>query len=110
MDHPGHSTDHVVSKQAAASYALKHADHESLHTFLFVFLFVFLIGSQIGLYWWKKKYYRSFQNVTLIGLWVIPFILSMLMGYVGSLYCIYICFANSTFRLSISNILTDFTE
>jgi len=58
-----------------------HRDHERLHTFLIFFLFSFLIGSQIGLFLWKKHYYRSFQNVTLFGVWLIPFIFGFSAGF-----------------------------
>jgi len=72
------SPPQVVVKGA---YDTAHRDHEGLHTFLFLFLFVFLIGSQIALFMWKKYYYRSFQNVTLIGLWIIPIMFAFSAGF-----------------------------
>jgi RING finger protein 121 len=48
---------------------------------LFIVLFAFLIASQIGLFFWKKKHYRSFQNVTLLGLWLIPSLFAFQAGF-----------------------------
>jgi len=78
MDHQPHSA-HAVNVKGA--YEKDHADHESLHNVLFIMLFIFLIASQVALYVWKKKYYRSFQNVTLFGLWIIPFLFALSAGF-----------------------------
>eukprot|EP01116_Phalansterium_solitarium_P014431 TRINITY_DN32098_c0_g1_i1.p1 TRINITY_DN32098_c0_g1~~TRINITY_DN32098_c0_g1_i1.p1 ORF type:complete len:306 (-),score=35.63 TRINITY_DN32098_c0_g1_i1:1-918(-) len=51
-----------------------HEDHESLHSVLLAVLFLILLLSQGGLYFWKLKYPRSFVQVTLFGLWIIPFV------------------------------------
>lgn len=73
--------DHEKHVQQAARYSILHANHEVLHQILFILLFLILIASQIGLYIWKKKYYRSFQNVTLIGVWIIPFFFCIFFGW-----------------------------
>jgi len=68
------------------AYNVAHADHEGLHSVLFVGMFIFLILSQLGLYLWKKKYYRSFQSTTLIGLWIIPFLMSGFLWFFRMLF------------------------
>jgi len=73
--------DHAAHVKDSQQYALIHGGHQILHQFLFLILFVILILSQVGLFWWKKKYYRSFQNVTLVGLWAIPFIFCIYLGW-----------------------------
>jgi len=78
MDHKPHEAHNVNVK---GDYEAAHADHEGLHTILFFCLFAFLIASQVGLFIWKKKYYRSFQNITLLGLWIIPFLFSVSAGF-----------------------------
>ena len=40
-------------------------------------LLVVMIAGQMGIFWWKKNYYRSFQNVTLICLFVFPMLMSI---------------------------------
>jgi len=75
-----------------------HKDHEGLHNFLFVLLFVFLLVSQIGLFFWKKKHYRSFQNITLLGLWAIPFLLSVYSGFWRMIF-VWTIFSAITFYL-----------
>jgi len=62
-----------------------HANHETLHNFLLIFLLTFLIIAQIGLYIWKKRHYRSFQNITLAGMWLIPFFFSCYAGFIRML-------------------------
>lgn len=58
-----------------------HANHEFLHTCLFFLMFAILIASQIGLFVWKKYYYHSFLHVTLLGLWILPIIGSIYLGF-----------------------------
>jgi len=65
--------NHAEHIRQAQQYRLVHGQHAGLHQALFVILLVILALSQIGLFFWKKKHYRSFQNVTLFGLWIIPF-------------------------------------
>lgn len=65
-----------------AAYLEHHRGHEGLHSALLGLLFLVLIAAQIGLYLWKKYRYQSFQNVTLLGLWLIPFGFSLSFGCV----------------------------
>lgn len=65
---PSQHSDHHHTTQLK-QYSILHSQHEGLHQFLLILLFALLILSQIGLYLWKKKHYRSFQSITLLGLW-----------------------------------------
>jgi RING finger protein 121 len=58
-----------------------HAQHQGYHHFLGIVLLILLIISQIGLHYWKSRHYRSFQRVTLLGLWLIPFFWSLYEGF-----------------------------
>ena len=46
------------------------------HGAVFLTLFVCMIGLQLGIFYWKNKYPSSYQKVTLVGLLVIPPIIS----------------------------------
>ncbi len=43
----------------------------------FLAIFAFMIGAQFGIFAWKKQHPASFMLVTLVGLWVVPFALSL---------------------------------
>jgi len=65
--------------------------------FCSLFYLFFLIFSQIGLFLWKKKHYRSFQNVTLLGMWIIPFLFAVSAGFwrmisIWSVYSLVTCY------------------
>jgi hypothetical protein len=48
---------------------------------IMLLLVVALVGSQSLLYWWKKNHYRSFQATTLFGLWAVPVVISVRLGF-----------------------------
>ncbi|KAF4531752.1 hypothetical protein B566_EDAN014492 [Ephemera danica] len=50
----------------------QHKGHESMHAEMMLILIVTLIVAQIVLVEWKKRHYRSYQFVTLLGMWLIP--------------------------------------
>ncbi|XP_067039835.1 E3 ubiquitin ligase RNF121-like isoform X1 [Acropora muricata] len=50
----------------------KHKGHEAMHMEMVLILFSTLIVAQVLLVKWKKHYYKSFQAVTLVGMWLIP--------------------------------------
>jgi len=54
-----------------------HPGHENLHVILLFVLIIFMIAAQMLLHQWKKRYYSSFRNITLVGLWLIPFVSSI---------------------------------
>ncbi|CAH0775031.1 unnamed protein product [Bemisia tabaci] len=54
-----------------------HRNHEFMHmemTFIFILL---VIVAQIGIVEWKRRHYRSYQLITLAGMWIIPVCLSL---------------------------------
>lgn len=59
----------------------KHKGHESMHAEMVVILLVTLIIAQIVLVEWKKRHYRSYSLMTLLALWLIPFVLSLRSQY-----------------------------
>ncbi|VDO62013.1 unnamed protein product [Schistosoma curassoni] len=55
-----------------------HKGHEKMHLEMFLVAFVSLLFCQLVLMFWKKRYFRSYQLVTLIAMWLVPFIYSVL--------------------------------
>lgn len=62
-------------------YVREHAGHASQHNAMFFILVFSLITVQIVILQWKKKHLRSYQIVTLGGMWVIPFCMSWHQGF-----------------------------
>ncbi|XP_055312521.1 E3 ubiquitin ligase Rnf121 isoform X3 [Sitodiplosis mosellana] len=50
----------------------KHKGHDAMHAEMIIILFVTLILAQVALVEWKKRHYRSYSFITLLGLWIIP--------------------------------------
>ncbi|XP_046394513.1 RING finger protein 121 isoform X3 [Ischnura elegans] len=55
----------------------QHKGHESMHAEMILILLVTLIVAQVVLVEWKKRHFKSYQTATLIGMWVIPFVLCL---------------------------------
>ncbi|KAK8378337.1 hypothetical protein O3P69_011078 [Scylla paramamosain] len=55
----------------------KHRGHEEMHAEMVLILMFVTIISQVVLIAWKKKHYKSYQLVSMIGVWVIPFLLCL---------------------------------
>jgi len=70
--HSQHARDDNVVHHGNHDHTQKDLDQDS--SFIFFVLLVVMILAQAGLYYWKKNHVRSFQNVTLFGLWIIPII------------------------------------
>ncbi|XP_046854405.1 RING finger protein 121-like [Xenia sp. Carnegie-2017] len=50
----------------------KHKGHEAMHLEMILILLTTLAVAQILLVQWKKRHFKSYQMVTLFGVWVIP--------------------------------------
>lgn len=50
----------------------KHKGHDSMHAEMLVILVFTLIAAQFVLFEWKKRHYKSYLFVSLLGLWLIP--------------------------------------
>ncbi|VDP29167.1 unnamed protein product [Schistosoma margrebowiei] len=59
-------------------YHEDHKGHEKMHLEMFLVAFVSLLFCQLVLMFWKKRHFRSYQLVTLIAMWLVPFIYSVL--------------------------------
>lgn len=53
----------------------QHKGHDKMHAEMILILIITLIVAQIALVEWKKRHYRSYSLVTLLGMWIIPMIL-----------------------------------
>lgn len=50
----------------------KHKGHDSMHAEMLLILVITLIVAQFVLFEWKKRHYKSYLLVSLLGLWLIP--------------------------------------
>lgn len=55
----------------------KHKGHEAMHLEMIMILVFTLLIAQILLVEWKKRYYKSYALTSLIGLWLIPIVISV---------------------------------
>ncbi|XP_018580148.1 RING finger protein 121 [Anoplophora glabripennis] len=53
----------------------QHKGHEKMHAEMVIVLIVTLIVAQICLIEWKKRHYRSYSLITLLGMWLVPIVL-----------------------------------
>ncbi|CAH8845505.1 unnamed protein product [Trichobilharzia szidati] len=58
-------------------YHEKHRGHEKMHLEMFLVAVFSLLVCQMGLMFWKQRHFRSYQLVTLIAMWLVPFIYSI---------------------------------
>ncbi|XP_075585958.1 E3 ubiquitin ligase Rnf121 isoform X2 [Dermatophagoides farinae] len=54
----------------------KHRGHESMHAIMLLILIVAMFIAQIILIYWRKKHFKSYQNVSMFGMWIIPIFVS----------------------------------
>ncbi|KAL8581295.1 hypothetical protein ACOMHN_028321 [Nucella lapillus] len=59
----------------------KHRSHEVLHGEVAVVVLVILLAVQIALMLWKRRHFRSYQLVTLLGMWLIPVVVCVRWGW-----------------------------
>ncbi|XP_065833215.1 E3 ubiquitin ligase RNF121-like [Oscarella lobularis] len=59
----------------------KHKGHEEMHAEMTIIFFMIMIIVQIVLVLWKNKHPKSYHSVTLVGLWLIPFIFVVNLGW-----------------------------
>jgi len=59
----------------------EHAGHDEMHAEMVLILLVTMTLSQIILLVWRKNSPRTFHNVTLLGLWLIPMGFSIFFVY-----------------------------
>ncbi|XP_001632498.3 RING finger protein 121 isoform X2 [Nematostella vectensis] len=59
----------------------KHKGHEAMHMEMVLILFATLIVAQIVLVKWKKMHFKSYQTVTLVGMWLIPVYFNVKLHY-----------------------------
>ncbi|TKR68334.1 hypothetical protein L596_024329 [Steinernema carpocapsae] len=59
----------------------KHRGHESMHLEMFLILIATLVVAQVALVQWKKRHFKSYQFVTLVGMWLVPFFICLHRGW-----------------------------
>ena len=55
----------------------KHRGHDLMHAEMILILFGSIMVAQVLLFVWRQRHPRSYTAVTLLGLWVIPFVFSI---------------------------------
>lgn len=55
----------------------KHRGHDVMHAEMFIIFIVALIVAQVILVAWKKRHFKSYQLATLLGMWIIPLVVSI---------------------------------
>uniref|UniRef100_A0A914C465 RING-type domain-containing protein n=1 Tax=Acrobeloides nanus TaxID=290746 RepID=A0A914C465_9BILA len=55
----------------------RHKGHDAMHAEMFIIFIVALAIAQIILVTWKRKHFKSYQVATSLGMWLIPFIVSI---------------------------------
>ncbi|CAL4100455.1 unnamed protein product [Meganyctiphanes norvegica] len=55
----------------------KHRGHEEMHAEMVLILIVVTIIAHMGLMAWKKHHYKSYQLLSMLGVWTIPFFLCL---------------------------------
>jgi RING finger protein 121 len=63
---------HEALRKQHMQFHEKHRGHEQMHAEMFIILIVTLLLAQIVLVEWKKRHYRSYMMLTLVGMWTIP--------------------------------------
>ncbi|XP_042902567.1 E3 ubiquitin ligase Rnf121 [Parasteatoda tepidariorum] len=76
---------------------LKHRGHESMHAWMVLILLLAMILSQILLVEWRKRFPRSYNRISLVAMWIIPFAISvnhawMRFIYIWVIFTILTCF------------------
>lgn len=55
----------------------KHRGHEKMHGYMILILLAAVVIAQIILVNWKKLHFKSYQRVTMMGMWLIPVCISV---------------------------------
>lgn len=55
----------------------KHRGHESMHALMLLILIAAIVLAQVVLIYWRKKNFKSYQNVSMFGMWIVPVLLSL---------------------------------
>ncbi|CAH8538696.1 unnamed protein product [Heterobilharzia americana] len=58
-------------------YHEDHKGHERMHLEMFLVAVISLSVCQMGLMFWKQRHFRSYQLITLIAMWIVPFVYSI---------------------------------
>lgn len=83
----------------------KHRGHDSMHAEMFIIFILAVAFSQIALVTWKRKHFRSYQLCTLIGMWLVPPVISVHKGF-WRFVCTWLLFTGMTgyvYRLSAAD-------
>lgn len=65
----------------------KHKGHDAMHLEMILILLITLVVAQILLVEWKKRYYRSYALITLLWLWIVPFVISCMNSFWRFVIC-----------------------
>lgn len=75
------SPHEVESVKERVDYFKLHEGHEAEHSEMILIIIVGLVISQILISLWKRYHPTSYSTTTLLGLWILPMVLSLRKGY-----------------------------
>jgi len=80
----------------------KHKGHDAMHAEMVLILLVTLIVSQVLLVFWRTKHFKSFQFFTMLGMWIIPLLISIKFLHIRFIiiWCIFTALTSYVFRRS----------
>ncbi|GLH08847.1 RING finger protein 121 [Gryllus bimaculatus] len=55
----------------------QHRGHDTMHAEMVLILLVTLVVAQIVLVEWKKRHFKSYQFISLLGMWIIPLVMCL---------------------------------
>ncbi|CDH60221.1 ring finger protein 121 [Lichtheimia corymbifera JMRC:FSU:9682] len=73
--------DQLTKYRQHQEYLIEHKGHESRHELMAFILLFALFASQFVILWWKKKHYKSYQAVSLTGLYIFPALFALYDGW-----------------------------
>uniref|UniRef100_A0A1X7UG74 Uncharacterized protein n=1 Tax=Amphimedon queenslandica TaxID=400682 RepID=A0A1X7UG74_AMPQE len=59
----------------------KHRGHDLMHAEMILILFASIGVAQVLLFLWRIKHRKSYQAITLLGMWIIPFYLCVRLSF-----------------------------
>jgi len=77
----GETDEEFQWRQEHAAMHAKHKGHDVMHAEMFIIFIIVLAIAQIILIVWKQRHFKSYQLMTTLGLWLIPFSISLAKSY-----------------------------
>uniref|UniRef100_A0A7E4VID6 RING-type domain-containing protein n=1 Tax=Panagrellus redivivus TaxID=6233 RepID=A0A7E4VID6_PANRE len=77
----GETDEEFQWRQEHAAMHAKHKGHDVMHAEMLIVFLIVLAIAQVVLVLWKSRHFKSYQLMTTLGLWIIPFGVSIHKGF-----------------------------